>query len=415
MKRSLGGLCAVVVLVIMFFIVPAKPVEAAPSSYIDLDQYQTQKSFAAGSEYRTSVRKLPNGDGQVRLTGNPLTATDTARTYNGGRYYWGRLLSPVHKTSTPFDTLIPSWNVNTPRGTWVQVMVRVRSGGQWSRWFVMGVWASGTSDIKRHSVNGQSDAKWRLDTDTLRARSGAKAEAYQYHLKLMSKDRGRSPVFTKMSVLASNSSRHGTRLVGAPLKAAWGDNLRVPARSQMIYANGGEVWCSPTSLSMVMAYWSNKTGRKNLNQSVPTVARGTYDSAYRGWGNWPFNTAYASAYGLESTVSRFSSIEQVERWIDTGVPVIASVAWDNRSSGSRLSGAPLQRSGGHLMVIKGFTRSGNVIVNDPAASSNAGVPRVYNRAEFSRAWLRTGSGGVVYLVHPKEWRTPYTWAARGSW
>ena len=219
----------------------------------------------------------------------------------------------------------------------------------------MGVWASGTTDIKRHSTNGQSDAKWRMDTDTLRSRSGAKADVYQYHLKLMSKDRSRSPVFTKVSMLASNSSRHGTRLVSAPLKSAWGDNLRVPARSQMIYKNGGEVWCSPTSLSMVMAYWSNKTGRKNLNQSVPTVARGTYDSAYRGWGNWPFNTAYASAHGLESTVSRFSSIEQVERWIDMGVPVVSSVAWDNRSSGTRLSGAPLQRSGGHLMIIKGFT------------------------------------------------------------
>lgn len=415
MKRSLGGLGAVTILALMFFIVPGKSAEAASSSYIDLDQYQSQKSLAAGSEYRTYVKKLPNGDGQVRLTRNPATATDNSRAYTGGRYYWGRLLSPVYRTSTPFDTLVPSWNARTPRGTWVQVKVRVRSGGQWSRWFNMGVWASGTTDVKRRSINGQSDAKWRLDTDTLSSRSGARADAYQYKLTLMTRDRTRTPLFTKMSVLSSDSSRHGSRLVGAPLKSAWGDNLRVPARSQMIYRNGGEVWCSPTSLSMVMAYWSNKTGRRNLNQSVPTVARGTYDSAYRGWGNWPFNTAYASAYGLESTVSRFSSIEQVERWIDVGIPVVASVAWDNRYSGTRLSGAPLPRSGGHLMVIKGFTRSGDVIVNDPAASSNAGVSRVYNRAEFSRAWLRTGSGGVVYLVHPKEWRTPYTWAARGSW
>ena len=64
-------------------------------------------------------------------------------------------------------------------------------------------------------------------------------------------------------------------------------------------------------------------------------------------------------------------------------------------------------------MIRGFTSSGNVIVNDPAASSSSGVPRVYDREEFSRAWLKTGSGGVAYLVHPGGWRIPH--AARGSW
>jgi hypothetical protein len=105
-------------------------------------------------------------------------------------------------------------------------------------------------------------------------------------------------------------------------------------------------------------------------------------------------------------VSRFGQIEQVERWIDAGIPVIASIAWDNRVGGEQLTGAPLTWSDGHLLVIRGFTSSGDVIVNDPAASSDSGVPRVYDRRELSRAWLQTGSGGVVYLVHPTAWRTP---------
>ncbi|MGI8866481.1 MAG: C39 family peptidase [Rubrobacteraceae bacterium] len=87
-----------------------------------------------------------------------------------------------------------------------------------------------------------------------------------------------------------------------------GRDLPVPQRSQMIYPNGGQVWCSPTSLSMVMAYWANKTGKSRLNQSVPTVARGTYDYEYGGNGNWPFNTAYASSYGLKTSINRFSSL-----------------------------------------------------------------------------------------------------------
>ena len=97
-----------------------------------------------------------------------------------------------------------------------------------------------------------------------------------------------------------------------PLRAVWGEPLSVPARSQMIYPNGGEAWCSPASLSMVMAYWAGETGVESLDQSVPVVAGGVYDYSYGGWGNWSFNTAYASAYDLDAAVMRMTSVEQVE-------------------------------------------------------------------------------------------------------
>jgi hypothetical protein len=40
-----------------------------------------------------------------------------------------------------------------------------------------------------------------------------------------------------------------------------------------------------------------------------------------------------------------------------------------------------------------------VVVNDPAAVSDATVQRVYNRAEFERAWL-PATGGIVYVMKP---------------
>ena len=134
-------------------------------------------------------------------------------------------------------------------------------------------------------------------------------------------------------------------------------------------------------------------------------------------GNWPFNTAYASEYGLEATVSRFGAIEQVERWIYAGIPVIVSVAWNNSAGGQQLAEAPLTWSHGHLLVVRGFTASGDVIVNDPGAGSNAAVPLVGARHEFSRAWFQNpnSSGGIVYLIHPAGWATPGSYAAEGSW
>ena len=101
-------------------------------------------------------------------------------------------------------------------------------------------------------------------------------------------------------------------------------------------------------------------------------------------------------------MERMGAVEQAGCWIGAGIPVVASVAWENDHAGQQFSGVPLPRSDGHLLMIRGFTGSGDVIVNDPAGPGDADVSRVYARAEFSRAWLRNpdSSGGVVYLIHP---------------
>ena len=363
--------------------------KAASGSYIDFGAYDTQRALAAGTE-----RGITFKNGAARLARGKTKGTLTSRVYDS-----------AHK-----DTFIPSWNARTPSGTWLQMEMRVRSGGSWTRWWDMGVWAKGADTIKRHSVDSQRAGDWRVLTDTLQSIGPLYADAYQYRLTLLSKRTGRTPRVRAIYVTASNSYRNGEVLVGAN-ETLWGKDLSVPARSQMIYPNGGEVWCSPTSLSMVMAYWANKGGRRSLNQEVPTVARGTYDYAYRGNGNWPFNTAYAATYGLKTSVNRFSSLGQVERWIAKGVPVIASISWGR----GRLTGAPIPASSGHLLVIRGFTEAGNVIVNDPAASSNSGVRRIYQRDEFHRAWFKSGSGGVAYLVRPESWPVPDRTYARGTW
>jgi len=64
-----------------------------------------------------------------------------------------------------------------------------------------------------------------------------------------------------------------------------------------------------------------------------------------------------------------------------------------------LTGSAVSSSAGHLLVIVGFTKDGRVIVNDPAASSNSSVRRVYDRGQFEKAWLG-GSGGVSYIIRP---------------
>ena len=343
----------------------------------------------------------------------PRAATDAS----AARPHLDSFASPVYEIPFPFDTLVPSWNATTPPGTWIRLRVAVRSDGRWTSPLDLGLWASGTTDVCRRSASSEDGDAWRVETDTVTSvsREAHNADAYRFELDLVSTRPALPPTVREVSVVVSDSSRHGEEPGRGVLgRGARGKDLPVPARSQMVFPSGGEAWCSPTSLSMVMAYWAKGTGSPNLDRSVPEVADGVYDHAYEGWGNWPFNTAYAAALGLEARVGRLASLAGVEGWVAAGVPLTASVAWNNEEAGQALAGAPLARSGGHLLVVRGFTPSGDVVVNDPAAREDASVPRVYDRGEFSRAWLSNNgsSGGIVYLVYPTGWPTPRASAPR---
>ena len=163
--------------------------------------------------------------------------------------------------------------------------------------------------------------------------------------------------------------------------------LDVPPFSQMLH-DGGEAWCSAASTAMLLAYWGRGRG-------VEHAARHTYDDAYGGTGNWPFNVAYAHRLGLEGSVTCLRSLAEAEAHVRAGIPLAASLSFGP----GELDGFPLPSTDGHVLTIVGFTAEGDVVANDPAAPTNAEVRRVYDRRQFERAWL-TSSGGVVYLLYP---------------
>ncbi|HZG36389.1 MAG TPA: peptidase C39 family protein [Gaiellaceae bacterium] len=301
----------------------------------------------------------------------------------------GTVVSPAIRTGFPAREAIPSWNVATPAGTWVEVRLRARQAGRrWTRWYELGVWSS-RDPARRHSVEGQRDVAGRVATDTLVLTRDA--DALQLAFRLRSAKAGVSPSVRLAALAWSAAPRRPAALLPG-VRGHWGTLLAVPEYSQLVYPDGGEAWCSPTSLAMVLAYWQRYRGA--AEPRVRRTVRGVHDRVYRGHGNWPFNTAYAATEGLQARVTRFASLRQVERWVAAGVPVVVSYAWKR----GELPGAA-GSSDGHLAVVVGFDRSGDPIVNDPAARTNDAVRRTYPRGTLERLWLQH-SGGTVYLVHP---------------
>lgn len=346
-----------------------------------------------------AVVQLPAGAGSWGF--------DMSGLYNGGEYRVGAALSPDVVTKQPFREAVVSWEADTPPGSWIEILIAARQGEHWTRDYHLGVWAATSDAVVRHSVAGQEDEDGKVATDTLALRRPA--DGYRVTVRLYAASEAQTPALRAVAVATSKPDAERPAL--APHPAAWGRALDVPGRSQRNYPDGGEVWCSPTSTSMVLAYWARELGRGDLLETVPEAADATYDAVYDGNGNWPFNTAHAASLGggaLRAFVTRLDRVEQLERLTAAGFPVIVSAAWDE----GQLAAAPIKSTNGHLLVVRGFDQRGNVLVNDPAGEGDEAVRFAYDRGQFDAAWSR--SHRTAYLIHPVDRALPRD-GALGAW
>lgn len=360
------------------------------------------------------------------VLGTPAGRTDYTDPHTGTTAAWEYAVwtSPVHRLTVPATEIVASWNAHTPAGTWLQVELQgTYSDGTATPWYVMGRWAAGDQDIKRTSVDGQSDGRSGISTDTFAiddASTGLRLASYRLRLTLYrTPGTPLTPIVWRLGAMGSDVPDRFTVPASTPGLAR---ELTVPRYSQEIhkgqypqYDNGGEAWCSPTSSQMIIEYWGGRLTPGQLawvdpsyaDPQVDNAARFTYDYQYEGCGNWPFNAAYAATFdGIQGVVTRLASLTDVETLIAAGIPAITSQSF----LATELTGAGYGTSG-HLMTVIGFTADGDVIANDPASPGDAAVRRVYLRREFENIWLRTkrynasgkvasGSGGVCYLYFP---------------
>jgi len=300
------------------------------------------------------------------------------------------LTSRVIRARISWDELIASWNAEMPASAYLKIEARAIYPNRTTKWYVMGLWSGDPAQHPRESVRRQKDGDGNVDTDTLELMQPARQLQLRVTLGGEGKEKPKIK-FLGVSLLASKDRP-------APLppnKNAWGILIDVPERSQMAYENG-DVLCSPTTVSMLLAHWSRELKETDLDRDVPEVVKGVFDPKWGGTGNWVFNTAYAGSLpGLRAYTARLSDVSELEDWIAQGIPVGLSLCYN------RLRGKSREPSG-HLVVCVGFTEDGDVIINDPGTSKN--VRKTFPRANLIDAWAY--SRNAVYFTYPQDTHVP---------
>lgn len=335
------------------------------------------------------------GDGAIVLKSDTLKGVYTSNIIN----------------TSPFEYLVLSWDSDTPEGTSIQIEARVfvktkDSDGvsieKWSDWLSWGTWGT---FIKRASGTGViDDSVAYVDTDTLviKGSKGETANKIQYRVTLSTDKAGVTPSVRLISGTIRNTltDQEINKVFKGNINLSNLKVLDVPQFSQMVrdtlIANS---ICSATSIAMILNYYGT-------NVLPEEAAWCVYDYSYDGFGNWPFNTAYASSFGYNAYVD-YSTIEGLKREIYNGHPVAVSVKYKNSTNVNEdfpvVDDAPVKWTDGHLIVVCGFVNEEGtdyVIINDPAASNNEGVRVKYRLDQFEDAWAEFGN--IAYIIHEEE-------------
>jgi len=322
------------------------------------------------------------GKRQERAADKSITLDDNGRA----TIEFATLRAPLK-----FNEALVSWNLDVPSNVSyaVDLSVGTRFDDNWSPWMLID--QAGPQPVDEQPNKNFDGGKVNVDYFV----SQRRFDMARVRVRFLAKANQAITLPTpRVTVTLSDTTRradswqpHMPNAEGPP-KAEYTKRLPVPFRSQ--YTGRPELQgriCSPTSLSMVLAY-------HGIDLPTATVVDACLDQVHDIYGNWPRNIAAAFQLGAPGYLTRINDWAVVQQHIAAGRPVIASIRFDRPEL---IKAAPYKMTNGHLIVICGFDEAGNVLVNDSAVRNPEEGRRAYDRDQLEAAWFG-GSGGVAYLL-----------------
>jgi peptidase C39-like protein len=352
-----------------------------PPGMVDrLDMFETAEDWEAGELLGVHVV-----DGQILLGAGPGVLAKSLRRYPDA----GRWISPVVETDFEFTELLPSWNVDTPTDTGVRFEVRARDArsGEWSPWLHAGLWGRTTFHPERPVWFEGGFVN--VDILILMRPADAyqiRAQLESYHLAGENLPRVRRIAAVHSGVVEDEAMRAAVT-EPVTIEGEWARDLGVPyIQQQSLGPPIGTSVCSPTSVTMVLRHWG-------FDEPLLDNAMAIYDPEFNLFGNWNRAVTLPGELGLDAWLIRFRTMDQIRAEIARGQPVIASVVIKQGEI------TDLTYSGGHLVVIRGLTPEGDVILNDPfLPEGEGGAAAIWRAEEFAHVWF--DRGGVGYIIRP---------------
>jgi hypothetical protein len=337
-----------------------------------IKQHDFEKGYRAGRVQNLSFTE----DGLMPAAGQPVAGL-------AGEYLSDEILLLFEARQ-----LVLTWNADMPQGAWLHVQFRVRGQeADWSGWYDMSEWRRPDQGAR----NTRDETYGKLKVDILDAAHDF--STVQYRVRFYTVAGGAAPTLRMVTLCYSRDMKDEERRIPVTAPAGAADALlNVPWLSQLRIEDVGDEAmieagvCAPTSTAMVMQYHGRPV-------SVGQVAAHAFDPVSELYGNWAYLAATAGDFGLRSWVQRFNNWDDVRRLVEQGAPVIISIAYPKGT----FKADPEKTSDGHLMVVRGFTARGNVIVNDPGtAFPERGRAIEYKWDEMGQAFF--GHGGVGIIV-----------------
>ena len=288
------------------------------------------------------------------------------------------IISKPIKAPVDFDSMVLSVCARLSSGGALLAQAAVKTDKGWSGFYKLFYISR---DYKK-TFAPQSDKFASVDADILTPRGPARY--FKYQITIL----GRADVGLICAALTRAGARYSRSLAEETLGLK---DFMLPItpvlRSQIKDKKLAGRVCSPAALTAVLNYM----GKKII---LPQTIEGVYDESAKIYGAWPLNTAFAAQQGMRAVFMRCSSLAQAEGEVLQGRPLIVSLAYKE----GELKNAPVRATAGHLVVIAGFDAAGNVAAADSA--SDTATLRVYDRAQFARAWLGNKKG-AAYAIAPR--------------